>query len=282
MTPRDGTPCNICGQPVPGPGEFLCGQCAEWQGIADAADAAIQFNEQRADRVAPEQRFPCRLPRRFTTGTQKGSAVKAIETEYKGYRFRSRLEARWAVFFDALPLRWEYEPEGFVTSDGTRYLPDFWLPEIRTLAEIKPLPLQFNGQPWITENTKEHAFAKDVYGFDMNDQPVVFDHPYTGAAFVVIYGTPGPIDDPYSGKGSYAASIGCDSPYLLCECALCGALGFQFDGRDGRNEHRAGCPANEPGRGDKGSYNYDSPRILRAAEIARAARFEHGEKGRAA
>lgn len=30
--------------------------------------------------------------------------MKAIETRYKGYRFRSRLEARWAVFFDALGL----------------------------------------------------------------------------------------------------------------------------------------------------------------------------------
>lgn len=30
------------------------------------------------------------------------SYVKAIDTVYKGYRFRSRLEARWAVFFDAL------------------------------------------------------------------------------------------------------------------------------------------------------------------------------------
>ena len=28
--------------------------------------------------------------------------IKAIETEYNGYKFRSRLEARWAVFFDAL------------------------------------------------------------------------------------------------------------------------------------------------------------------------------------
>lgn len=27
--------------------------------------------------------------------------MKAIETEYNGYKFRSRLEARWAVFFDA-------------------------------------------------------------------------------------------------------------------------------------------------------------------------------------
>lgn len=52
--------------------------------------------------------------------------MKAIETHYKGYRFRSRLEARWAVFFDAMGLRWEYEPEGFELPSGC-YLPDFRL-----------------------------------------------------------------------------------------------------------------------------------------------------------
>jgi hypothetical protein len=52
--------------------------------------------------------------------------MKAIETRYKGYRFRSRLEARWAIFFDALGLTWEYEPEGFETDAGW-YLPDFFL-----------------------------------------------------------------------------------------------------------------------------------------------------------
>ena len=51
--------------------------------------------------------------------------ARAIETRYKGYRFRSRLEARWAVFFDALGLKWEYEPEGFELEGGARYLPDF-------------------------------------------------------------------------------------------------------------------------------------------------------------
>ena len=51
--------------------------------------------------------------------------MKAIDTQYKGYNFRSRLEARWAVFFDALGLKWEYEPEGFELEDGTKYLPDF-------------------------------------------------------------------------------------------------------------------------------------------------------------
>ena len=51
--------------------------------------------------------------------------IKAIETRYKGYRFRSRLEARWSVFFDACGYQWEYEPEGFLLPCGTHYLPDF-------------------------------------------------------------------------------------------------------------------------------------------------------------
>lgn len=53
--------------------------------------------------------------------------IKAIETRYKGYHFRSRLEARWAVFFDALGIEWQYEPEGFELPSG-KYLPDFFLP----------------------------------------------------------------------------------------------------------------------------------------------------------
>lgn len=58
------------------------------------------------------------------------TTVQAIETVYKGYRFRSRLEARWAVYLDAMQIEWEYEKEGYTLPDGTRYLPDFWLPEL--------------------------------------------------------------------------------------------------------------------------------------------------------
>jgi hypothetical protein len=64
--------------------------------------------------------------------------IKAIETRYKGYRFRSRLEARWAVFFDALGIEWEYEFEGFVLPNGTSYLPDFYLPDLGIWVEVKP------------------------------------------------------------------------------------------------------------------------------------------------
>ena len=63
--------------------------------------------------------------------------IQAIETSYNGYRFRSRLEARWAVFFDALSIEWLYEHEGYTLPDGTRYLPDFWLPQLDLWFEVK-------------------------------------------------------------------------------------------------------------------------------------------------
>lgn len=64
--------------------------------------------------------------------------MKAIETAYKGYRFRSRLEARWAIFFDALGIKWEYEPEGYDLGDAGYYLPDFFLPACGAYVEVKP------------------------------------------------------------------------------------------------------------------------------------------------
>lgn len=55
--------------------------------------------------------------------------IKAIETEYAGCRFRSRLEARWAVFFDRLGIPWHYEEEGYELPSG-RYLPDFRIEQV--------------------------------------------------------------------------------------------------------------------------------------------------------
>jgi hypothetical protein len=75
--------------------------------------------------------------------------MKAIQTSYGSYRFRSRLEAKWAVFFDAIGVEgWVYEKEGFELSCGLRYLPDFWIPYNAATppgwgfwVEIKPEPL---------------------------------------------------------------------------------------------------------------------------------------------
>lgn len=84
--------------------------------------------------------------------------IKAIETVYKGYRMRSRLEARWGIFLDVLGIEWEYEREGFTLQDGRGYLPDFWLPSFGggMYAEVKPaggdftIALQFSREAQVT------------------------------------------------------------------------------------------------------------------------------------
>ena len=64
--------------------------------------------------------------------------IRALPTNYNGIDFRSRLEARWAVWLDAMKVKWTYEPEGF--TDGTlSYLPDFYLHKGDSYIEIKPI-----------------------------------------------------------------------------------------------------------------------------------------------
>src|SRR6266581_5789219 len=62
--------------------------------------------------------------------------ITPIETFYNGHRFRSRLEARWAVFYHTLGIEYLYENEGY-NLDGTWYLPDFYLPKQDCFIEIK-------------------------------------------------------------------------------------------------------------------------------------------------
>lgn len=68
--------------------------------------------------------------------------IKAIETRVYGCRFRSRLEARWAVFLTEAGFQWEYEPEGLELEAG-RYLPDFRVSRpgqsVSVWLEIKPM-----------------------------------------------------------------------------------------------------------------------------------------------
>jgi hypothetical protein len=81
--------------------------------------------------------------------------IKAIPTTYNGVRFRSRLEARWAAFFDLARVKWHYEPFDL---DG--WAPDFLIaapvrefdqPIINVLVEVKPIDL---------DSTDHSAFQK--------------------------------------------------------------------------------------------------------------------------
>lgn len=63
--------------------------------------------------------------------------IQAIETRWNGWRFRSRLEARWAVYFADLGLEFQYEVISYQMGE-VLYLPDFWLPQVGLWAEVKP------------------------------------------------------------------------------------------------------------------------------------------------
>jgi hypothetical protein len=120
--------------------------------------------------------------------TVQRNAPRAIETEYKGHLFRSRLEARWAVFFDECEINWKYETEGYETwtykqeehqgqsaefvDKVYRYLPDFYLPEIECFVEVKGDPKAL----W-KERARMHAILQHespLPGLDnlMADTPV--------------------------------------------------------------------------------------------------------------
>lgn len=95
------------------------------------------------------------------------TTIKAIETHYKGYRFRSRLEARWAVLFSSIGIPWKYEPEGY-DLNGIRYLPDFFLSSTPLWVEIKGV------EPTANEREKASRLVES-----------------TGTSMFLVQGTPG-------------------------------------------------------------------------------------------
>jgi len=67
-----------------------------------------------------------------------GGEIQAVPSVYGGVEFRSRLEARWAVFFDAIGVEWYYEFEGYKLRSGW-YLPDFYLPSVNNPDKHSPV-----------------------------------------------------------------------------------------------------------------------------------------------
>jgi hypothetical protein len=187
----------------------------------------------------------------------KHPKLEVLPTRYAGCHFRSRLEARWAVFMDALGVKWQYEPEGYKLPAG-KYLPDFFLPVLDCFFELKPTkPTQ--------KETAKCAQLSEFTGktvFLMVGQPAV----------------PNVTDNWYDGGGAYYFKIytedsgekvsGWDEHYLWCECPHCHRCELQFDGRADRI--RCKCPPSA--HGDKG-YNYDSDRLKKAYTLARSHRF---------
>ena len=78
--------------------------------------------------------------------------IKAIPTTYSNARFRSRLEAKWAAFFDLCGWRWEYEP---LDLDG--WVPDFGMVGHNGLILVEVKPIE-----WTEDWQKNHELIYRV------------------------------------------------------------------------------------------------------------------------
>lgn len=77
--------------------------------------------------------------------------IPAIPTYYNGLLYRSRLEAKWAAFFDFLGWEFDYEPEPFKT-----WSPDFVIHSIDCYVEVKPILM------WEGAIEKIKPYAKEL------------------------------------------------------------------------------------------------------------------------
>ena len=80
---------------------------------------------------------------------EQRSMIKAKPTVYKNIPFRSRLEAKWAIFFDEMGIDYRYEPGIYkVPINGyfMKYCPDFALLNVKTQQEIQlPIYVEIKG-----------------------------------------------------------------------------------------------------------------------------------------
>jgi hypothetical protein len=187
------------------------------------------------------------------------NSIAAIPTQYKGITFRSRMEARWAVFMDAMGVPYEYEPEGFQLGE-LRYLPDFYLPLQDAFLEVKNPTADAIDYEKIDRLVM--ATQKNVFVFSSGPNVPNWDFE---SAYLKCYIPPGLDLD----GAPHHGALGEDHGYSWCECPHCGRCEIQFNGR----ADRIGCKCPRSWHGDKG-YNFDSPRLIKAHQLARGFRFE--------
>lgn len=183
--------------------------------------------------------------------------LKPIETRYNGYRFRSRLEARWAVFMDRIGVSYEYETEGYDLGGGVCYLPDFFIRHQDCFFEVKPF------EPDAVEWGKAVLLAK-------HSQKRVF----------FLVGTP----TPTTGSGPHILIYPegtSDGGYSFCQCTECEVIGLESNGRSRRLSWarwpRVPCGCEWPDDGEGPRDGGENASLFNDAyEFARAHRFERG------
>lgn len=182
--------------------------------------------------------------------------IRPIETRYAGCRFRSRLEARWAVVFDHLDIQWQYEPQGYEIPGGGRYLPDFWLSSLGLWAEVKG---RFAKGEW-------EELIRAV-GLGLPRHP---DYPSMDETKLVLLG-----QIPQYGGALHPLLIKTDDGVILRSCMLDDDLYYVF----GHPTHRPlALVEDDPDSLLLESY-VPTQDAAQAYLAGRSARFEHGESG---
>jgi hypothetical protein len=176
--------------------------------------------------------------------------LRAIETRYHGYRFRSRLEARWAVFFDALGVPWEYEREGFDLGAVGWYLPDFWLPQQDCWVEIRP-----------SEASPHEPCCEELAKRSGQHVLYVRGNPYPDEYAIELYA---PDDSMRTMSPGYVFALGRRDPRTVC-----------VYNEDAGAARWLGPPGDD---GERYPLS-DCAKLIAAYNAARGARFEHGECG---
>lgn len=204
--------------------------------------------------------------------------IKAIETSYAGCRFRSRTEARWAVFFDALGTPWTYEPQGYtVGPDRTPYLPDFYLPDLELWVEVK-------GR-MTAENLRTLIFAASTAGLPYTPDRELPRNMPPHAQRILILG-----DFPEPGKAHTHLTLDVIGDLVVLQTVF----GVTTSGGKPKffpigqfrplNQFVAGAEPNEEflqGLTEGNDLWFVRPfaKFTAAYTAARSARFEHGERG---
>jgi hypothetical protein len=179
-------------------------------------------------------------------------APQPIPTEWRGIVFRSRLEARWALFMDELGLPYVYEQEAY-DLPSRRYLPDFYVPRLSAFVEIKP-----------AAPSRDEMLAC----LELADA--------TRRRVALFFGAPGHwLGAGYAETDSgllYRPNYECDDRYYFCVCPACKAVGLEYLGRGERvckgDPHELGPGAKLP--------THDAPAIRNAAHKANAYAFWAG------
>lgn len=215
--------------------------------------------------------------------------IKAIETEYKGCKFRSRLEARWAVLFDQLDIRYEYEPTGFEMRNKTRYLPDFYLPDFDLYGEVKPprdgiLKELEKVSQLVTEDMSKRVLILGNIPLVEEDSwfhvPVIYYNPFfkktkVGRVVIGIYCNEGKILNGTFADRLIERDFGRVSTNDWFEPTSSTDMKTSFWEALADEEYRISFDI--PFGVTKEQFERDDKRLAQAFKIARSARFEFGE-----